>query len=190
MWKRSLDDHARPRTDGPRMHSSARLALLTVLAIASMLGGTGSAQAADEFNPFPDSGVRTYTGVFSDCTVTVGPVRDPGGGTQQGAFYVIGGVHVQCQRRHHILVHVAEYHQPTGGAWDNIGQTQSAQFRNMLTFGSRIVQSLRICGEGGKLSGQWFTRAWVYELDSAGYVKPGEWYMLDSYSSRATARAC
>jgi hypothetical protein len=164
-----------------------RLLLTIVLPVAVLLFSTGTAQAADRFNPFADSGVRTYT-ALGNCTVTVGPVQDPNGGTAQGTFVVIGGLHVACTARHHMRLYVAEYFRPAGGAWSQVGQTQSAQFYNTLTLGSRILQTTPTCGQGGKLSGSWYTKGWVYETDASGNVKTG--YTVQSTPANATARAC
>lgn len=163
-------------------------AVLAVAVVATMLGLTTGVAAADDFNPFSDSGVRKYT-AFGDCTITVGPVRDPQGGTQQGTFQVIGGVHVACKTRHHIRVYVAENFRPSyREQWKQIGQTQVAQYHNMLTFGAHIDQSLPLCGQGGPLYGQFFTSGWVYETDRNDNLRTG--VTVASEAKTATARAC
>jgi hypothetical protein len=115
------------RSLGP-IRRRIRLAMIAVIAGATLLVTAGVARA-DSFNPWPDSGVRTYS-AFGDCSVKVGPVQDNYGGSAPGTFAVIGGVTVWCQYRHNLRAQVAEYYAPYGGAWSIVGQQNSTFFPN------------------------------------------------------------
>jgi hypothetical protein len=127
--------------------------MIAVIAGATMLVTAGVARA-DSFNPWPDSGVKTYPPVFGDCTVQVGPVRDNYGGSTPGTFAVIGGVTVGCRSLHNLKVHVAEYYYaPYSGAWTIVGVQNEMLYRYSYGFAPEILETSRICGRGGPASG-------------------------------------
>ena len=166
----ATSEQSATRSLGP-VRRRIRLAMIAVIAGATLLVTAGAARA-DSFNPWPDSGVKTYSS-FGDCNVTVGPVQDKYGGSAPGTFAVIGGVTVSCKTRHNLKAQVAEYYAPSGGAWRIVGQQNSTFFPNSYGFGSKILETSRICGVGGPASGWWLTRGWVWVTDASGNVSYG-----------------
>jgi hypothetical protein len=185
----TMPEQSAARSLGPvrRRIRLAMIAVIAVIAGATLLVTAGVARA-DTFNPWPNSGVKTYPPVFGDCTVTVGPVQDPNG--TSSTFFIIGGVTVSCRSRHNLKAIVAEYYAPSGGAWRWVGQQSSTFFPNSYGWDvPRILETSRICGIGGQLPGWWLTRAWVYDTDASGNVSYSSYY-FDSIAESATAKAC
>lgn len=180
------------RSSGP-VRRRIRLAMIAVIAGATLLVTAGVARA-DSFDTQTNNGVTTHT-AFGDCTVKVGPVQDPyvPPGSAPGTFAVIGGVTMHCQTRHYLKAYVAEYYKPTsGGAYHAVGQQQSTWYPH--SFGWQeptILETLRICGVGGPVSGWWYTRAFVAQTDIYGNVLPGgsyvesipEWTMAKAFNA-------
>jgi hypothetical protein len=160
--------------------------MIAVIAGATLLVTAGVAQA-DSFDPWSNSGVQIYHSYFGDCNVEVGPVQDNYGGTAPGTFAVIGGVTVSCQSRHNLKAQVAEYYAPSGGTWRIVGQQNGTLSLNSYGFGTKILETSRICGIGGPASGWWFTRGWVWVTDASG--NPSYGYYFDSVAEPTTAKA-
>lgn len=143
------------RTTG--LTRTAKIATAGVLgAAAALAGAAGTASAATytpgDFNPALSV---VYRGYFGNCSIETGPIVDPYG-TSHG-FAVIGGGRINCTTRHTFTAVTREYWSATGvGASFYSQSANSTTYTNSFGFGSRTLETGRVCG-----TGYWFTRVTV-----------------------------
>jgi hypothetical protein len=150
--------------------------LITPLAVAAAcLGLFAGAASADQFSPFPGTGVLTYNSQFADtCQFAVGPVYDQNG--TPASFAVIGGITVQnCSRRHSFEADVyEEYAYSQNGPWYAVASSERQTWLpNVYGFGTcgsgcpsgRILETPHLCG-GARL--YYATVGTIDEYDANG----------------------
>jgi hypothetical protein len=152
---------------GRKSRLVARIITPLVAAAASLSLLAGSA-SADQFSPYPGTGVHTFNNQFGDtCKLTVGPVYDQDG--TSGSFAIIGGISIRhCSRPHSFEVYVyEEYWNSSKDSWELVpNSTSKAWFGDVYGFGAgRILETPRICG-GPPL--YWYTGSIVDEYDANG----------------------
>ena len=180
------------RSPGP-VRRRIRLAMIAVIAGATLLVTAGIARA-DTWEPsLSSAGFFNHT-EFGDCTVKAGPVRDPDPNATSSWYRIIGGVTVHCTTRHNLAACVAEYIYNNGAPYAIDGQRCNPPSTNNFVANTHgweepnILETAKICHNGGPLSGSWYTRAWVADYDASGRLL-SSLYVVSPLEPGA-ARAC
>ena len=147
-----------PAATAPKPTRRRRMVAAATLAGACLALASETAASADTFSPYQNL-VAKYYGYFGNCNITSGPVFDPYA-TSHG-FAAIAGGQVNCATRHDIQAWSQQLWSPDNVHWYNVGTAGHTYFPNSTGFGTRILESSRLCG-----SGYWSTRVTV---SVAGY---------------------
>jgi hypothetical protein len=149
-----------------RRHRRLVTAIVAPLILVATILGAGPA-SADQFSPYPGTGVLIYSNQFGDsCKVEVGPIYDK---TGEVPYAIIGGVQIyNCARRHYWRAYVSEGYGPTrSGPWYTVsGSQRSTSSSNAYSLGG-ILETPRLCGGGYEY---YYTSSTIYEYSSAGAV--------------------